>query len=204
MLVIFNAKIGPNVARIAKGFGTALNFYPNAPGAEGIEWALSGVPSDFLQRMRGNAVAPNDPANLAPAGTLLSNARQAGLTVGEFGPDLPQALPPALPRLSVIRLSGDDADRNLGRVVETLTKSPAWKTTALFLLTETTPLYLVSPYTRTAPAPSGMFYNHSSLLRTVELILKLRPMTVFDASARPLTDLFSATANLEPFQADTR
>jgi hypothetical protein len=36
-----------------------------------------------------------------------------------------------------------------------------------------------------------MFYNDSSVVRTIELILKLRPMTVFDASARPLTELFT-------------
>jgi hypothetical protein len=202
ILVTFDAPIGRNFARLAKGFGTATSFYPSAPGAEGLDWMLSGVPSDFAQRMRGNTFAANDPANLAPAGTILTNARQAGLTTGEFGPAMPQELPAALPRLTLIRLSGPDADRNLGRIAETLSHSPAWTKTVMFVVTETTPLVLISPYTRSAPPPSGMFYTHSSVLRTIELILKLRPITVFDASARPLTDLFSATANPEPFTAE--
>jgi DNA-binding beta-propeller fold protein YncE len=202
ILVTFDANIGSNFAKLAKGFGTAINFYPNAPRAEGVDWALSGLPSDFVQRMRGNAITANDPANLPPVGTLLLNARQAGLTTGEFGPAMPQQLPAALPRFTLIRLNGTDADRNLGRVAETLSKSGVWTKTVMIVLAENSPLLLVSPYTRTAPTPTGMFYNHSSVLRTIELILKLRPLTVFDASARPLTDLFSATANTEPFNAE--
>jgi hypothetical protein len=196
---------GANFAKLAKRFSTAVNFYPSAPGSEGMAWATSGVPSDYMQLLRGRKFAANDPANQPPAGTLLTNARQAGLTVGEFGPTMPQALPPELPRYTQIRLEGPDADRALGQIVATLSRSPLWNKTAVFVVSDSqaTPLVIISPYAHTSPAPNGMFYNHSSVLRTIELILKLRPMTVFDASARPLTELFSSTAQSEPYTAET-
>lgn len=204
MLVTLDAKDrGANFAKLAKEFAAVENFYPSAPGAEGLDWALSGLPSDFAQRMRGNTFAAADPANQSPAGTLLSNVRQAGLTAGEFGPAMPQELPAALPRYTQVRLAGAVADRSLGQIVATLSKSPLWPKTAVFVVADQAPLLVISPYSRRAPAPSGMFYNHSSVLRTLELILKLRPLTVFDASARPLTDMFSATADTAPFIAET-
>jgi hypothetical protein len=123
----------------------------------------------------------------------LSNARQAGLTTGEFGPALPETLPATLPRLTVIHLAGADADKYLGQIADALAKSSAWNKTAMFVVGESAPLLVISPYTRRPAPTTGMFYNHSSVLRTMELILKLRPMTIFDASSRPLTDVFSRT-----------
>ena len=68
-----------------------------------------------------------------------------------------------------------------------------WNKTAAFVVGETAPVLVISPYSRRPAPTSGMFYNDSSVLRTMELILKLRPMTIFDASSRPLTDVFSRT-----------
>ncbi|MEO8098095.1 MAG: bifunctional YncE family protein/alkaline phosphatase family protein [Acidobacteriota bacterium] len=200
--VIHQGARGPNFAKLSRQFAAVDNFYLNAPGEEGIQWSLSGVPSDFAQRLRGKPFAATDPANVAPAGTLLTNARLAGLTTGEFGPATPDTLPPTLPRYTQIRLSGADADRTLGQLIETLSKSPLWSKTAVFVAGETPPLLVISPYSRRTLASNGMFYNQSSVLRTMELILKLRPMSLFDASARPLTDLFSKTAESTPFSAD--
>ena len=184
---------GANFERLAKAYTAVTHFFSNAPATEGLQWSLAGLPSDFAQRLRGKGFAPNDVANQPPAGTLVTNARQAGLTTGEFGPALPESLPATLPRLTVIRLAGADADKYLGQIADTLARSAARDRTAMFVVGETAPLLIISPYTR-RPAPvSGMFYNHSSVLRTMELILKLRPMTIFDASSRPLTDLFSRT-----------
>lgn len=195
---------GTNFAKLTKEFASVENFYSNAPDTEGIEWALSGVPSDFAQRMRGRVFASTDPANQPPAGTLLSNTRQAGLTTGEFGPEMPKELPPTLPRFTLVRLAGANADRNLGQIIATLSKSPFWNITAVFVVSDRAPLLVISPYSRRAPSPSGMFYNHSSVLRTLELILKLRPLTVFDASARPLTDLFSAIPDAAPYIVESQ
>jgi hypothetical protein len=44
-------------------------------------------------------------------------------------------------------------------------------------------------------------YNTTSMLRTMELILGLRPMTHFDAAARPMWAAFAKQPNMTPYQA---
>jgi hypothetical protein len=45
-------------------------------------------------------------------------------------------------------------------------------------------------------------YNQSSIMRTMELILGLRPMTHYDAGARPLYAAFSSTPNNASYSAE--
>ena len=45
-------------------------------------------------------------------------------------------------------------------------------------------------------------YNTASMLRTMELILGLRPMTQFDAAARPMAAAFQTTADPTPYEAE--
>jgi hypothetical protein len=45
-------------------------------------------------------------------------------------------------------------------------------------------------------------YNQSSVLRTIELILGLRPLTHFDAGARPLAMAFASAPNTTPYDAE--
>ena len=43
-------------------------------------------------------------------------------------------------------------------------------------------------------------YSTSGMARTMELILGLKPMSQFDAAARPLANAFQATADLTPYE----
>jgi hypothetical protein len=43
-------------------------------------------------------------------------------------------------------------------------------------------------------------YNTTSMLRTIELILGLRPMTQFDAAARPMLSCFQSTPDLAAYE----
>jgi hypothetical protein len=45
-------------------------------------------------------------------------------------------------------------------------------------------------------------YNTTSVLRTIELILGLNPMTQFDAGARPMHAAFKATPDPAPYTAE--
>jgi len=45
-------------------------------------------------------------------------------------------------------------------------------------------------------------YNTTSMLRTMELILGLNPMTHFDAGARPMNAAFQPAANPAPYTAE--
>ena len=65
------------------------------------------------------------------------------------------------------------------------------------------PAYVLSPYARRGFVDSA-FYNQTSVLRTIELILAMRPMTHFDAAARPMSAAFQTAPDLTPFTAEKR
>jgi DNA-binding beta-propeller fold protein YncE len=133
-----------------------------------------------------------------------------------------------MPRLSIVRLPNDhtmgtrlgkptpraylaDNDLALGMVVEAVSKSTFWKTTAIFVVEDDaqngpdhvdahrTVALVVSPYTKRRYVDSTM-YSTSSLLRTMELILGLRPMSQFDAAARPMYASFQAKPDFTPYR----
>jgi YVTN family beta-propeller protein len=107
----------------------------------------------------------------------------------------------AMPRLTIVRLAGDakDDDRALGMIIEGVSKSKFWAKTAVFVV-DSNRFIVASPYTD--PTPSNTPYTISEVLRAIELFLGLRPMTTFDAEAKPLP-IFKSTANPTPFTADT-
>ena len=60
--------------------------------------------------------------------------------------------------------------------------------------------FAISPYIRRGAVDSTM-YSTSSMLRTMELILGLAPMSQFDAAAMPMFASFQAQPDLTPYQA---
>ena len=132
-----------------------------------------------------------------------------------------------MPRLIVMRLPNDhtagarpnnptvtamvaDNDLALGRVVEGLSKSRFWPKLAIFVVEDDaqngsdhvdahrTVALAISPYIKKHSVDSDM-YSTSSMLRTMELILGLDPMTQFDAAARPMANSFTMTPDLAPY-----
>ena len=107
-----------------------------------------------------------------------------------------------------------DNDLALGRIVEAVSKSPFWKNTAIFVVEDDaqngpdhidahrTIAYAISPYTRRGVVDSSL-YSTCSMLRTMELILGMKPMTQFDAAALPMHAAFSAVADTRPYSALT-
>ena len=135
-----------------------------------------------------------------------------------------------MPRLMFMRLGNDhtsgtqrgkltpiamnaDNDYALGTLVEAVSKSRFWSSTLICVLEDDaqngpdhvdshrSPAFLISPYVRRQAVDSSM-YNTASMLRTMELILGLRPMTQFDAAARPMSAAFQATADPAPYAAE--
>jgi len=106
-----------------------------------------------------------------------------------------------------------DNDYALGMLVEAVSKSRFWPSTAIFVLEDDaqngpdhvdshrSPAFLISPFVRHKAVDSSM-YNTASMLRTMELILGLRPMTQFDAAARPMSAAFEAAADPAPYEAE--
>jgi hypothetical protein len=59
---------------------------------------------------------------------------------------------------------------------------------------------VISPYTQTGKVDSTL-YSSVSVLRTMELLLGVPPMSQFDAAANPMDAAFSNTPNMRPFTA---
>jgi hypothetical protein len=60
--------------------------------------------------------------------------------------------------------------------------------------------HVISPYTQTGKVDST-FYSSVSMLRTMELILGIKPLTQFDAAATPLTASFTDTPEMARYDA---
>ncbi|MBL8178741.1 MAG: bifunctional YncE family protein/alkaline phosphatase family protein [Bryobacterales bacterium] len=107
-----------------------------------------------------------------------------------------------------------DNDAALGMIVESMSKSRFWAKTAIFVLQDDaqngadhvdshrSPAYVLSPYTRRNGIVDSTMYNTTSMLRTMELILGLQPMTSFDAGARPMAGAFAAKPDMRPYDAE--
>jgi YVTN family beta-propeller protein len=135
----------------------------------------------------------------------------------------------AVPQLSTLRLINDhteglrkgkptpfahvaDNDHAVGMFIEHLSKSAIWKESVVFILEDDAqdgPDH-VDAHRSTAYVAGGLvkrnfidhtMYTTSSMLRTIELILGLEPMSQYDAAAEPMWRCFSATPNLTPFTA---
>ncbi len=105
-----------------------------------------------------------------------------------------------------------DNDWAVGLFVEYLSHHPIWKETAIFIVEDDAqngPDH-VDAHRSTAYVAGGFvkrnfvdhtMYSTSSMLRTMELILALPPMSQFDAAAEPMWRCFSSTYNATPFLA---
>jgi hypothetical protein len=97
-----------------------------------------------------------------------------------------------------------DNDLALGRIIEAITKSRYWKESAIFVLEDDaqngpdhvdchrSPAFVISPFIKRGSVDSTM-YSTVGMLRTMELILGLPPMSQYDAAATPMFNAFQAT-----------
>jgi len=105
-----------------------------------------------------------------------------------------------------------NADWAVGQLVERITKSPYWPETAIFIIEDDaqngpdhvdarrTVGLVVSPYTKRTFVDSTL-YSTSAMLRTIELLLGLPPMTQYDAAAMPMYNAFGLKQDLAPYTA---
>ena len=105
-----------------------------------------------------------------------------------------------------------DNDWACGLFVEYLSKSPIWKETAVFIIEDDaqngpdhvdahrSPAYIAGGFVKRKFIDHTM-YSTSSMLRTIELILGLPPMSQYDAAAEPMWRCFTTNADLSPYQS---
>jgi YVTN family beta-propeller protein len=105
-----------------------------------------------------------------------------------------------------------DNDLAIGRFVEHLSKSPIWKESVVFILEDDaqngpdhidahrSPVFVAGGYVKRNAVIHTM-YSTSGVLRTIELILGLPPMSQYDAAAKPLYECFNNQPDLTPYVA---
>jgi DNA-binding beta-propeller fold protein YncE len=132
-----------------------------------------------------------------------------------------------MPRLQILRLPNDhtsgtttnkhtpiaavgDNDVAFGMIIEAISRSKFWAQTAVFVVEDDaqngpdhvdahrTIAYVISPYVKRGSVDSTM-YTTSGMLRTMELILGLKPMSQFDAAAMPMFNSFHGKRDLRPY-----
>lgn len=134
-----------------------------------------------------------------------------------------------LPQFQVIKLPNDHTagsrkgsptprayvaqnDRALGLLVERISHSKFWKESAIFVVEDDaqngpdhvdahrTESLVISPYTKRHIVDSDL-YSTSSMIRTMELILGLPPLSQFDAAATPMYSSFTHDPDFSPYVA---
>jgi YVTN family beta-propeller protein len=127
-----------------------------------------------------------------------------------------------MPQLLIVRMGNDhtsgttpgkiaplsavaDNDQGVGMLADAVSKSRFWNETAIFVIEDDAqngpdhvdshraPAWVISPWVKKGTVNSTM-YNQASVLRTMEIILGMRPMTTYDAGARPMFSVFNSTA----------
>ena len=145
-----------------------------------------------------------------------------------FVADLNAGKPDRFPSLSIMRLPNNhtegisagkptpqffvaENDYAVGLLVETVSQSPYWKDTAIFIVEDDAQdgpdhvdahrsvALVISAYNRPGLLVHE-FHNTVSLIRTMELLLGMGPMNQLDATAVPM-NIFGAEPDLRPFAA---
>jgi len=178
------------VAAIASVPGLQGHINPRYP-----PWDLS-IPDSRRLEVWASEFAADDAANRVPALSIvrLGNDHTSGTRVGW-----------PTPRAMVA-----ENDLAVGRFVETIARSRVWKESAIFIVEDDaqngpdhvdahrSPALVIGPFSKRRSVDSTL-YTTSGVLRTMELILGLAPLTQYDAAATPMYNAFQPTADASDY-----
>ena len=100
-----------------------------------------------------------------------------------------------------------DNDLALGQIVDAISHSSIWPSTAIFVVEDDSqdgadhvdahrmPAFVISPWAKRGGAVVDTRFDQYSVLRTIELILGLQPLSLNDALATPMYDAFDTTSD---------
>jgi DNA-binding beta-propeller fold protein YncE len=118
----------------------------------------------------------------------------------------------ASPNQSTPKAHLADNDLALGQIVEALSRTPFWPKMAIFVVEDDaqngvdhvdghrTVALAISPYIRRGSTDST-FYAQQSMVKTIELMLGLPTMSLFDLIATDMRASFTTTADVRPYVA---
>jgi YVTN family beta-propeller protein len=105
-----------------------------------------------------------------------------------------------------------DNDLAVGKIVDTISHSPYWKDSAIFVVEDDSqagldhvdghraPIQIISPWAQHGTVDSH-YYSQITMIRTIEQILGVHPMNQKDSAASPMRAAFTQAANYTPFNA---
>jgi YVTN family beta-propeller protein len=183
---------GPAGAAVAQDNAPELNAYldHNYPG-----WGLSTTDRSRVQEWQ-REYANYEATDTLPSFQMLQlpDDHTVGTTAGAPTPKAMVA----------------DNDYALGKLVDTVSHSKDWKSTAIFVVEDDaqdgpdhvdahrTVAQVISPYTQTGNVDSTL-YSQVSVLHAIEQILGLAPLSQFDAAADPMLNSFTAKPNFAAY-----
>ena len=97
---------------------------------------------------------------------------------------------------------GADNDLAVGKIVDTISHSKYWKSSAIFVIEDDTqngvdhvdgargPVEVISPWAQHRTVDSR-YYSQITVIRTIEQILGMQPMNQKDSAATPMTHAFT-------------
>ncbi len=106
-----------------------------------------------------------------------------------------------------------DNDLGVGQLVDILSHSPIWPNTVVFVIEDDSqdgadhvdahraPVLVAGPYVKRGGQVISTRYDQLSVIRTIELILGLEPLSIFDAVATPMFGVFTSTPDTTPYTA---
>ena len=165
----------PNTTRCTADAGAV----PPTAGAPAVSSRVNTFQAQFQSQLASGTVP-------ALSYLILFNDHTDGTTPGDYTP----------------RADLADNDLALGQVVQLVSQSSIWQSSAIFVVEDDSqdgadhvdahrmPAFVISPYAKTGGQVISNRYDHYSFLRTIELILGLQPLSINDALATPLYDAF--------------
>ncbi len=142
---------------------------------------------------------------------FVANGKLPGLEIVYFPNDHNAGTAPGRPTPQSYMADNDLA---LGRLVDAVSHSPYWKSTAIIVVEDDAqdgpdhvdahraPVLVISPYTQTGKVDST-HYDTASALATLEDLLGLPPMSTYDARATRMWPSFTNRPNTKPYEAIT-
>ena len=119
----------------------------------------------------------------------------------------------ALDGVNTPELQQADNDYAVGRLIQAVAESPYAKDTLIFIVEDDSqdgpdhvdahrsPAYVVGPYVKQGAVVSD-YYTTVNVLRTIEDVLGLDHLSIFDANARPMASLFDLGQSTWSFKAE--
>ncbi|MEU1688993.1 bifunctional YncE family protein/alkaline phosphatase family protein [Micromonospora sp. NPDC005707] len=105
-----------------------------------------------------------------------------------------------------------DNDLAVGKIVDTISHSPYWKDSAIFVVEDDSqagldhvdghraPIQIISPWAQRGVV-DGHYYTQITMIRTIEQILGIHPMNQKDTAASPMRGAFTKKPDFTPFIA---